>query len=486
VLGRGGSASSLYLTSVAGGWRAADHGLVQSPTWSADGRLVAATSTGGFVDVVDTRTGRRIWRAAGEGAAAWSASGVLAVHQNSTTIALYDAQGRERKELAGGAFAWSGDRLASLRSGVFELRPSPLAPPSVHVRLGAAQPDCDCAVVWVGANRVRVRTRDAWVGYDLASRRRLSGTQPFGTVWSASGVPAYTTFAAPTATLVRGTARVRTAPSCGGDDPFPSAQFVGRTNALVYQSGCLTPSADIYGVAPDGTALRRWTRTPTDELSPALSPDATRVAYSQQELATFCKGCPHDLWVTPGTRLTAHDYGDDAPFDDTPTFSPDGTQLAFVRSGPDERPALYVMPAGGGPQRSLGVVDVLGQIAWGAQGIAYATGAHPIEIRVVDPASGDVKTVATESRADVTAVACSPDGRLAYLAGSSIRIVGGRKITLAQRRVTGLAWSPDGTRLAYVADDANGYGEVWTIATDGTGARQVTRNLGVVGTLSWR
>jgi len=52
--------------------------------------------------------------------------------------------------------------------------------------------------------------------------------------------------------------------------------------------------------------------------------------------------------------------------------------------------------------------------------------------------------------------------------------------------VTGLAWSPDGTRLAFVADDTNGYGEVWTIGADGSGLQQVTRNLGVVGTLSWR
>lgn len=489
-LSRGGSASTLYLTSARGGWRAVDAGLGQAPpAWSPDGRLVAATSTSGLVDVVDVARGMRVWRVAGTAAPAWSRSSLLAVHRNSTTIAVYDALGHARATFAGNAFAWSGDRLASVRAGVLELREIG-ARPTVHVRLGKAQLECDCAVVWTGANRVRVRTSEGWTGYDFALHRRLPGTQPFGTVWSARDVAAYTSVRAPSASLVRGARVVRTALSCGDDEPFANVQFVGRTHALVFQSGCLTPSADIYSIAPDGGALRRWTSTPADEFSPSLSPDGTRVAYSQQPLATFCKGCPHEVWVTPLTRLTVHDFNDDAPFDDTPAFSPDGKQLAFVRSGPNARPALYVMPAGGGPQRSLAVVDAVGPIAWGAQGIVYATGYAPASIRVVDPASGAVKTIATESRRDVTAVALSSDGRLAYLstdgAGRASITIGGKKITLAQHRVTGLAWSPDGTRFAYVADDANGYGEVWTVRVDGTGAKQVTRNLGVVGTLSWR
>ena len=489
-LSRGGSGSVLYLASATGGWRAVDRGLgLSPPAWSADGRLVAATSTAGLVDVVDTATGKRVFRVAGVSAPAWSHSGLLAVHQNSTTIALYDAKGRTRTTFAGEAFAWSGDRLASLRSGVLELRPDG-GRPTARVRLGAAKSDCDCAVVWTGANRVRVRTVNEWTGYDFTRRRRLTGTQPFGTVWSSTDVAASTRFGSPTASLVRGTTRVRTVASCGEDDAFPSLQFVGRTNALVYQSGCLTPSADIYAMAPDGSALRQVTHTPADEHDPALSPDGSRFAWWQQEIATFCKGCPHDLWVTPGTRLTAHDYSDDAPFDDSPTFSPDGTQLAFVRSGPDTRPQLYVMPAGGGPQRSLPAVDMFGQIAWGAKGIAYATGYQPALIRVVDPATGAVRTIGTEPKLDVRALAWSSDGRLAYLAddaaGRASITIGDKKITLAQHRVTGLAWSPDGTRFAYVADDANGYGEVWTIGVDGTGVQQVTRNLGVVGTLSWR
>jgi Tol biopolymer transport system component len=67
-----------------------------------------------------------------------------------------------------------------------------------------------------------------------------------------------------------------------------------------------------------------------------------------------------------------------------------------------------------------------------------------------------------------------------------IAVVGGAAFTVQLQDVTGLAWSPDGTRFAFVAADVNGNGEVYTIGVDGKGLQQVTHNLGAVGGLSWR
>jgi len=50
----------------------------------------------------------------------------------------------------------------------------------------------------------------------------------------------------------------------------------------------------------------------------------------------------------------------------------------------------------------------------------------------------------------------------------------------------GLTWSPDGTKLAFVAADADGVGDVWVVNADGSGLTRVTRELGAGGTLSWR
>jgi Tol biopolymer transport system component len=62
----------------------------------------------------------------------------------------------------------------------------------------------------------------------------------------------------------------------------------------------------------------------------------------------------------------------------------------------------------------------------------------------------------------------------------------------AHALVAGLAWSPDGTRFAFAATDVNGNGEIYTIGTNGSGLRQLTKNIGAVdtvgyeSTLSWR
>jgi Tol biopolymer transport system component len=67
----------------------------------------------------------------------------------------------------------------------------------------------------------------------------------------------------------------------------------------------------------------------------------------------------------------------------------------------------------------------------------------------------------------------------------------GRRISLpglqeSSDRGAGLAWSPDGTKLAFVAADADGVGDVWTVNDDGSGLTRVTHELGAGGTLSWR
>jgi sugar lactone lactonase YvrE len=94
-------------------------------------------------------------------------------------------------------------------------------------------------------------------------------------------------------------------------------------------------------------------------------------------------------------------------------------------------------------------------------------------------------------------LAWSQDGRVAWLEQS----VGGSLSPAVARsghvsrfplaplrgpaRGTGLAWSPDGTRLAFTAVDRSLVGDVWTVAADGTGLARVTHGLGAIGPLSW-
>lgn len=484
---------TLYLTSSGGGWRAVAHGLAQWPaSWSGDGTRLAFATGAGLVQVIDS-SGRRLWNVGGEGTPAWSRNGRLALAQDSTTIGVYDSRGRSLATLAGAAFAWSpsGAVLATDRRGTLELRPGGVGKPTLSVRLDPrARADDAARLEWVNATHIRLFDNRSF-GYDVAQRRTWKlpqGADVFDSVVSAHGVTAYTAAGARVARLVRGTRVVASMPTCHDDLVFEAVQFLGRTNGLVYQSGCPVPSADLYSVAPDGSGLKRLTNTPQHELSPALSPAGSRVAYVQQPVAARCDGCAESIWLTPSTQLTFPLDSDAAPFDEDPSWSPDGSTIVYSNSGPDSPFNLFTVAAAGGTPLALGIHGE--RPAWGPKLIAFELDGLPPKLETYDPATRTVALVATTKGRDPMALAWSRDGRLAYLASSGskhvIAIVGGSAFTVPLQDVSGLAWSPDGTRFAFVAADANGNGEVYTIGVDGKGLQQVTHNLGAVGNLSWR
>jgi dipeptidyl aminopeptidase/acylaminoacyl peptidase len=83
--------------------------------------------------------------------------------------------------------------------------------------------------------------------------------------------------------------------------------------------------------------------------SPELSPDGKTVVFTLQEWSVEKNKSTQNLWIADVAtgavrRLTTAQSSDGAP-----TWSPDGTRIAFTsRRGEDEASALYVIPFGGG------------------------------------------------------------------------------------------------------------------------------------------
>jgi len=104
--------------------------------------------------------------------------------------------------------------------------------------------------------------------------------------------------------------------------------------------------------------------------SPALSPDGKSVAYTvtRYDLSTFRSKT--DIWTVPtaGGEPTLF-VTSDAGSSNSPAWSPDGTQLAFIsnRGGTAQ---VYLMPAGGGEPRQLTNIEagVSGPLAWAGKG----------------------------------------------------------------------------------------------------------------------
>jgi len=246
----------------------------------------------------------------------------------------------------------------------------------------------------------------------------------------------------------------------------------------------------IWVARPDGALQTRlhvenqssgWGRNPANA---DWSPDGTKLVFESQNGFT-----PPRLWVMNDDGSGAHAITTGEAQD--PAWSADGKRIAFVRRNDNgDREISVVNPDGTGEARLLtGTPGDASEWplspAWSPDGerIAYFRGAGAGERRlVIADADGPGERVlvstlddGTQSSDDeLTAMTWAPDSSsIGYIRGSDFWTVA---LDGTQRRVTtdgsvvlepdcgGLAWSPDGERIAYPFD-----GNVVVRRADGTG-----------------
>ncbi len=215
--------------------------------------------------------------------------------------------------------------------------------------------------------------------------------------------------------------------------------------------------AHLFAYQPQSLPLTRLTNYPWDEISPALSPDGSRVAFSARQNGYW------DLFVLDlasgdTTRLT--DSGD---YDGNPTWSPDGLWLAYetyyqnhsqiaVISVEDPTRAPIFVTAGLELNRSP---------AWSSRGreIAFISdqdGANTLWIADLDKVEQRLFQVARSTRTRFEHPAFSPDGKqLAWASiaeGSATIMVWDSQQPTSPPRALGSGdwpvWSPDGSLVA--------------------------------------
>jgi Tol biopolymer transport system component len=500
--------SGIHLGTLGGGWRT----LVPPSDkpggiwgWSPDGKLLAYGDAGGPT-VVDLR-GRRVFSLASDNIA-WSATGRLASQSNGETVSVYDEAGKSLGTIAGvDDFAWSPDgaRLATLsQAGVLQIRAGGVGRPLSSRKLPGRPV---AGLQWLGETHVLVEATDGPLSVDVRTGKEfeLPSLYEFAPVFDQTGteVAGVEVAAGETRVLVGSlsTSRVvATYPECGDDDvlvgPGIDDLQLLSGGGLVYESQCSPASASIYSVLPDGSGLTRLTDTAADDEQLAVSVDASTIAFVRSP-AAFCEsGCPQTIWTMNADGGGARPLvtpTDDLPYTDSPSFSPDGTQILFARSN-GESTELETVPTAGSDLHDLGVSGWWP--AWGPTEIAYDDGSTNAAT-VASPDGSSPHVVAAPTNGFADAPAWSDDGRLALLEqrGSTLSILDvstGRRVALVGFEPRplgrpGLAWSPDGSRFAFTASTpADPYGDVWTIGVDGSGLTQVTHGLGAVSSLAWR
>jgi Tol biopolymer transport system component len=257
-------------------------------------------------------------------------------------------------------------------------------------------------------------------------------------------------------------------------------------------AGCVLAAMAIWATTPSRTSqpssatVVPVTSTAGLKEHVAVSPDGSRIAY-----AWYADTGNEDIFIQDVDSQAPVRITTNPARDFSPSWSPDGRSIAFLRTV-SGRTGIYSLKIAGGPERKLGEVPVnpapfCRQLDWSrsdnqlalAEWRPAASGGPAIVI--MSAADGTVTRRMTIAPGGfVCAPAFSPDGRsLAFLSGPDFRaadvhvvpVAGGsqRRLTNDARMMQGLTWSPDGASVVYSLRRSGPFG-LWRVGLDGGAA----------------
>lgn len=224
-------------------------------------------------------------------------------------------------------------------------------------------------------------------------------------------------------------------------------------------------------MAPDGTGRKSLTDTPVGgEQQPAWNATAKKLVFTDS-------GHSFATMRSDGTQrkpLVSMDT-----FAENPTWSPDGTTVAFDHYiSATEGQRIYVVPAAGGPATELADVR--------AQDPTYSPDGTKIAFELFNGSTHDIGVMNANGSSPVSITtgesgnngdydpSWSPDGtKIVFKRNYQIWTVntngsGATQLTTGDTDEYP-TWSPDGTKIAYVSDE-----DIWVMDADGTDQVNIT------------
>ena len=235
--------------------------------------------------------------------------------------------------------------------------------------------------------------------------------------------------------------------------PTAQATYDGTPGRVFFTSN-RDGGSDIWSMNADGSRPFRLTSS-GDNLSPALSPDGTRVAFTSGR----------DVWTMAIDGTGRVQITDTAAVEESPVWSPDGSRLAYVTSG---------APDGGTDQ------EIVTSAASGTGVVAQLTSNT---VPDTDPAWSDVLPGTPGGKVAFVSARAGDTNRNVYVMDAA----GGPATSVTPNGTFGglpyqghddhPAWSADGT-IAYTHtfDPNGGRPAIWSVEPDGTGMTRLTQD----------